>query len=111
VDQPEGPAHRDLPVGDALQVARELRLREVGVDLQRGLRRNLLGDDLRGFTRAVERARDDARQPGWPEALTDGDGLRAPEGAEMEAGEVAVQDPVRVLDVRVPDEEDSGQRR
>jgi hypothetical protein len=41
----------------------------------------------------------------------DGRGLRAAERAQVEAGQVAVKNPVRVLNVGVPDEEDSGQCR
>jgi len=45
------------------------------------------------------------------EALTDGGCLGPPERAQVVAREVAVQNPMRVLDVRVPDEEYPGQRR
>jgi len=71
----------------------------------------VLGDDARGLGRACQRAVDDPRKPGPAQLFTERLRLRPAEGAEVKAIEVAVQDVMRILDVRVPDEIKPGQLR
>jgi hypothetical protein len=44
-----------------------------------------------------------------PEPLAQAGGLGSTERAQLEAVEVAVEDPIRVLDVRVPDQIETSQ--
>jgi hypothetical protein len=53
---------------------------------------------------------DDAPHEGGPQALANGSRLRAPKSAETEAWEVAIQQPMRVFDIRVADEVEPVQR-
>jgi hypothetical protein len=71
----------------------------------------MLGDDSRGLGSARQRAVDDAYETGVAQLFTERVGLRPAQRAEVKPLEVAVQDVVRILDVRVPDEEDAGQLR
>jgi hypothetical protein len=111
VHQPERPPDRDLPVGDALQVAAELGLDQLTVGLERRWVRLVLGDDARRLRRPRQRAVDDPREPGVAQLFTERCRLRPSQRAELEAVEMAVQDVVRVLDVGVPDQIDAGQLR
>jgi hypothetical protein len=53
----------------------------------------------------------DPPQPRGPKPFTDRHGLGAAQRAELKAVEVAVEEALRVFDVRVPDEIDPGQLR
>jgi hypothetical protein len=54
---------------------------------------------------------DDAPDRLRPQPLADRDRLRAAERAELKPRKVAIEHPVRVLDVRVPDEKDPSQEK
>jgi hypothetical protein len=71
----------------------------------------MLGDDARGLGRARERAVNDALEAYGAQLFTERLGLRPSQRAEVKAVEVPIQDVVRVLDVRVPDEIEPGQLR
>src|SRR5207245_5884556 len=98
-------ADGDLPVRYALQVAREVGLAKVVIDFQNGWWRQLLGDDLGRLLGPLERTVDDPCEAFWAKALAERGRLRAPERAQLEVREVTVEHPVRVLNLRVPDEE------
>jgi hypothetical protein len=104
VHGPERTPHRDLPERDALQVAAELGLAQVRVGLERGRGRELAGDDARRLGRARQRAVDDAAQARRLQTVTDGRRLGATQRAQVKAVEMAVEDPVRVLDLGVTDQ-------
>jgi hypothetical protein len=67
----------------------------------------LVRDDARGLGRAFEGAVDDARQTCVAQAFADRGGLGAAERAQPEAGDMAVQDAIRVFDVRVTNQIDA----
>ena len=111
VDEPQGPAHRDLPVRHALEVAGELRLQQLRIGLEDRRLGQFVGDDAGGFGGAVDRAVDDPPDPGLSQALTELRSLGASERAEVESRQVTVQQPMWILDVRVPDQIEPVQRR
>ena len=71
----------------------------------------MLGNDAGGLCRTRQRAVDDPREPSAPQLFTERLRLRPSQRAEVEPIEVAVQNVVGVLDVRVPDEIEPGQLR
>ena len=102
--EPERTPDGDLPERNPLQVARELGLTKLGVRLQRRARRQLVGDDPRGLQGPVERAVHDVSQPCVSKLRSHRGGLRPAKRAEVKAVEMAVEHPVRVFDLRVPDQ-------
>jgi hypothetical protein len=78
VHEPEGPAHRDLPVGQALEVAAELCLAQVRVGLELGRVRKTLVDQTGRLDGSRERAVDDAPDLDRAQGVSDGRRLRPP---------------------------------
>jgi len=91
VHEPEWPPQRDLPVRQALQVAAEVGLAQGGLGLELGGRLEVLVDDPRGLDRARERAVNDAVDALAAQRLPDRGCLRATQGAELKARQVAVR--------------------
>ena len=110
VDQPERPPPRNLLRRNALEVQPETRLDQIvrvrdrdAVEIRR--------DDLRGLAGALERAGVDLADMGAREVPAERVRLRDALLAERKVREVTVEDAVRVADVAVANQVETGRDR
>ncbi len=105
VQEPPWSANGNLPVGNALQVAADVGLAQLWLGNEWHGRWKLGVDDLGSFPGAIQWAVHDPPNAGVAQRSADGGGLRPTQRAEVEAGQMTVEDPVRVLDIGMAHQE------
>ena len=102
MQEPPWPSNGDLPVGNALQVAADVGLAELRLGNERHGAGELRVDDLGSFPRAIQWAVHDPPDIAIAQRSADGGCLRSTERAQIEAGQMTVEHPVRVFDIGMP---------
>lgn len=105
VQEPFRAAKGNLPVRNALQVAADVRLTQRRLWDERHRIGKLRVDDFSGFSGAIQRTVHDAPEAAAAKGSAGGRRLGAAECAEVEAGQMAIENPMRILDIGMTHQE------
>jgi len=94
-------------VREALEITAELGFTQLGIGFEDRGRSESGVDQLGRLVRSGEGTVHDPLEAGCPQPIAYGERLRAPEGAELEAVQMPIQQPARVFDVGVADQIDA----